>query len=75
MQGQQLRAHAVRLEVTFTGIIDRLEEAEVEEIMYVPFGVKWLHCELTHRTEHQERVLDEQIVRRQRSMTAIAINR
>jgi hypothetical protein len=77
MQRKQLRAHAVRLEVTFTGTIDQLtcEEVEVEETMHVPFGVKWLHCELTHCAEHQECVLDEQVFRRQWSIIARAINR
>lgn len=76
MQRQQLRAHAVRLEVTLTGTIDRLrcETVEVEETMYVPFGVKWLHCELTHCAEHQECVLDKQIFYSQWSVIAGAIN-
>ncbi len=77
MQRQQLRAHAMRLEVTFTRINDwlRCEVVGVEETMCMPFGVKWFHCELTHCAEHQECVLDEQIFRRHRSMMARAINR
>lgn len=74
MQRQQLRAHAVRFEVAFTGTANRswCTGKDVEEIICVPFGIKWLHCEFTHCAEHQECVFEEEILRGQRSMVVVA---
>lgn len=62
----------MRLEITFTEILNR-SWSEEKDSMGVPFGIKWLHCELTHSTKHQECIFEEEILRRQRSMIARAI--
>lgn len=65
----------MRLEVALAGIVNRLwtEGDDTEETMRAPLCIKWLHCEFAHCAEHQECVLEEEVVRSQMSMTARAI--
>jgi hypothetical protein len=45
----------------------------LEEAIYIPFSVKWLHCKLTHSAEHQEGVFEEKIFRGHRPMIKRAV--
>ena len=54
-------------------LYDSLGRDLISTLWNLPLAIQWLHRQLTQRSEHQERILDEQVIGGQLSMSSARV--